>query len=125
MKLADYFGCAAGEGVLATADELERVDAVSYAKPYFHEEGTVAFVMRDRMTIHNLQANPYAAYFFFEEGSEYDGVRLHLKKIRESRDEKLINLLTGPSNLPTADPTGEDNFLVYFAVERVFPLLDG
>jgi hypothetical protein len=125
MKLADYFQSATGEGVLATADDAERVDAAFHAKPHFHAEGTVSFVMRDRRTLHNLQFNPYAAYLFFEEGSAYEGIGLHLKKIRESRDAKLINSLLGKNHLPATEPAAEDKFLVYFAVERVYPLVAG
>ena len=66
MNLREYFESVKGRGVLATADEDGKVDAAIYASPHFIDEETVAFIMRDRLTHHNLQSNPHAAYLFME-----------------------------------------------------------
>ena len=68
MELKDYFETTRGTGVLSTADGEGRVDAAVYARPHFMEDGSLAFIMRDRLTHSNLQTNPYAAYLFLEQG---------------------------------------------------------
>ena len=75
MSLKEYFDTAKGLGVLSTADSDGQVDAAIYSRPHFMEDGTMAFVMRDRLSHHNLQSNPHATYLFKEEG-----VRLQRKK---------------------------------------------
>ena len=47
-KLQEYFESTKGVGVLATADSNGKVDAAIYSSPHFLEEGTLAFIMRDR-----------------------------------------------------------------------------
>ena len=69
MSLREYFDTNRGLGVLSTADSDGQVDAAIYARPHFMEDGTMAFVMRDRLSHHNLQSNPHATYLFKEEGS--------------------------------------------------------
>ena len=64
MSLSEYFENTEGFGVLATADKDGRVDAAVYARPHILEDGTVAMIMRDRLTHHNLQSNPHATYLF-------------------------------------------------------------
>ena len=54
MKLIEYFDRKRGLGVLSTADGDGKVDAYIYARPYFIEDGTLAFIMRDRLSHHNL-----------------------------------------------------------------------
>ena len=58
MNLRDYFESVKGHGVLATADKDGRVDVAVYARPHFIDDETIAFIMRDRLTHHNLQSNP-------------------------------------------------------------------
>ncbi|MFZ0134242.1 MAG: pyridoxamine 5'-phosphate oxidase family protein, partial [Desulfobacterales bacterium] len=58
MTLAEYFENTEGFGVLATADSDGKVDAAVYARPHFLEDGTIAMIMRERLTHHNLQSNP-------------------------------------------------------------------
>ena len=57
MELKDYFESTKGVGVMATADGDGRVDAAIYARPHFMEDETLAIIMRDRLTHHNLQSN--------------------------------------------------------------------
>ncbi|WP_291316787.1 pyridoxamine 5'-phosphate oxidase family protein, partial [Desulfuromonas sp.] len=68
-----YFETSSGKGVLSTADGEGRVDAAIYAKPHVMDDGTLAFIMRDRLTHKNLTENPYAAYLFVEDGPGYRG----------------------------------------------------
>ena len=79
MTLKEYFPRTSGTGVLATADAGGRVDAAIYATPHVMDDGTVAFVMLERLTHKNIQSNPFAAYLFREEAPGYKGIRLFLK----------------------------------------------
>jgi hypothetical protein len=88
--LASYFENVRGTGVLATADREGRVNVALYARPHVMEDGTLAFVMNERLTRQNLKQNPHAAYLFLQEGAKREGVRLSLTRVRESADEELI-----------------------------------
>ncbi len=90
MDLNEYFENVKGLGVLATADAEGRTDVAVYAKPHIIDEETVAFIMTDRLTHHNLQSNNHAAYLFKEEGPGYKGTRLFLTKMREEQDSDLL-----------------------------------
>lgn len=118
--LKDYFENTKGMGVMATADKEGKVDAAIYSRPHFLEDGSIAFIMRDRLTHHNLQSNPYAAYLFREEGPGYNGKRLHLRKIREEENIELIKSL---SRREYRDEKPGSKFLVVFQVDNVLPLI--
>jgi hypothetical protein len=125
MKLSDYFDRAKGVGVLATADAEGKVNAAIYGRPHFLDPGddrTVAFIMSDRLSHANLQANPHAAYLFMEEGEDYPGKRLALVKIKEETDDQKIKSLRRRP-LPPECEEGEMRFLVHFRVESVRPLV--
>jgi len=66
--LKDYFEATKGTGVLATADSSGKVDAAVYSRPHFMEDGSIAFIMRDRLTHHNLQSNPHATFLSLKRG---------------------------------------------------------
>ncbi len=119
-KLKEYFENAKGSGVLATADSSGKVDAAVYSRPHFLEEDTLAFIMRDRLTHHNLQSNPYATFLFMEDGMGYNGKRLFLKKIREEQNPELIRKIKRRN---FTDDNEEPRFLVYFAIDRELPLV--
>jgi len=123
MHLKDYFADAKGTGVLSTADGQGKVDAAIYARPHIMEDGTLAFIMRDRLTHHNLQENPYAAYLFIEEGRGYRGVRLYLKKLREDTDAELIAKMTRRCLSPQEDAAKGPKFMVYFTIEETLDLI--
>ena len=57
MDLKAYFENASGFGVMATADGEGRTNAAIYSRPHVFDDGTWAFIMRDRLTHHNLQSN--------------------------------------------------------------------
>ena len=125
MKLEEYLKSVSGKGMLATSDSDGRVNIAIYSKPHFTEEGSLAFIMRDRLSHHNLQSNPHAAYMFVEQGSLSAGIRLHLDKIKESRDEDLIASMTSRKLSPEEDKAAGEKFLVYFSVDTVLPLIGG
>lgn len=122
MELKEYFENTKGVGVLSTADKNGNVNAAVYSRPHFMEDGSLAFIMRDRLTHHNLLSNPHAAYLFKEDGSGYNGKRLYLTKLIETEDADLIASL---SRRPYASVPGdlESKFLVYFKLVKVLPLI--
>lgn len=121
-KLKEYFESTKGTGVLATADDSGKVDAAIYSRPHFLEEGTLAFIMRDRLTHHNLQSNPHATFLFIEEGPGYNGKRLFLKKIREENNPELIQKI---KRRKYTDENEAPKFLVYFTLDKELPLIGG
>ena len=122
MDLKEYFENTKGLGVIATADTDGRVDAAVYARPHIMEDGLLAFIMRDRATHANTQANPYATFLFKEEGPGYKGKRLYLTKVREEENAELIERISRRSYLSDKN-SKEAKFLVYFKVDRERPLI--
>jgi hypothetical protein len=120
MNLKEYFENTKGFGVLATADSESRVDAAVYARPHVMDDGTFAFIMRDRLTHHNLQSGPYATYLFREEGPGYKGVRLFLTKVREEENTELLESLRKRQYVDEKDRT---RFLVFFKLDKQLPLI--
>jgi len=124
MELSEYFEKSKGRGVLATADGSGAVGIAVYSRPHFMEDGTVAFIMADRLSHKNLGSNPQAAYLFMEEGPRYKGKRLFLTKVREEKDSERIEKLRRRKGytIPDADKD-KPVFLVYFRIEKVLPLI--
>ncbi len=123
MDLLEYFENVRGTGVIATADGEGRVNVAIYARPHVMKDGTLGFIMADRLTRQNVERNPRAAYLFLEEGTQRAGVRLSLTKVGESEDPELIASLRRRSYLPE-DESGMGKLrLVYFAVEHQRPLV--
>ena len=120
MGHKEYFEKTKGTGVLATADKYGKVNAAIYARPHFLEDGTVAFIMRDRLTHHNLESNPNAAYLFMENGPGYKGKRLYLTKIREEQDTERVDSLRRKNYSNDKD---NPKFLVVFQLDKTLPLI--
>ncbi len=120
MNLREYFESVKGRGILATADADGRVDAAVYATPHFIDDETIAFIMRDRLTHHNLQSNPHAAYLFMESGQKFAGKRLFLTKSREEEDSELLYSLRRKKY---SSDENEPKFLVFFQIDKVLPLI--
>jgi len=125
MHIKDYFEQTSGVGVLSTADGSGRVDAAIYARPHVMADGTLAFIMRDRLTHKNLEENPYAAYLFIEKGGGYKGLRLFLKKVKEDTDADLIQDMTRRCLTPQEDEAKGPKFLVCFEIEKTLDLIGG
>ena len=120
MDLKEYFEDTKGVGVLATADGEGKVDAAIYARPHFMEDGTLAVIMRDRLTHHNLQSNSHATFLFIEDGPGYKGKRLFMTKVREEEETELLYSLRR-RHYP--DDKEEAKFLVFFKLDRELPLV--
>jgi hypothetical protein len=123
MKLQEYFTSRSGTGVLSTADAGGKVDAAIYSTPQVMDDGTVAFIMRERLTHENLKSNSYAAYLFLEDAPGHKGIRLFLKMVREDDNAELIATMTRRHLRPEVDALKGPKHLVYFAVEKVLPLI--
>lgn len=123
MKLSEYLDNVSGKGVLATADAEGKVDGAIYSKPQILKDGILVFIMRDHLTHHNIVSNPYATYLFIEDGPHYKGIRLFLKKTKEDTDPELISAMTRRNLTPEQDKAKGPKFLVYFALEKILPLI--
>jgi hypothetical protein len=123
MDLKKYFATAHGTGVIATADSEGKVNTAIYSRPHVFDDGTVAFLMRKKLTHHNLQSNPYASFLFHESGPGYSGLRLHLKKIKEETDSPLIEKMTRGNLTSEEDKAKGPKYLVHFKVEKILPLI--
>jgi len=120
MTLKEYFETNKGLGILSTADSQGKVDAAVYSRPHFMEDGTLALVMRDRLSHTNLQSNPHAMYLFKEDGPGYKGKRLFITKLREEKNTELLESLR---RRKTAYEDDADRFLVYFKIDKEVPLV--
>jgi hypothetical protein len=122
MTLEAYFEEKKGFGVMSTADGDGRVNAAVYSRPHVMEDGTVAFIMWDRLTHSNLQSNPSALFLFREEGPGYKGKRLYLTKVREEEESELLHRLRRKDPSPEKDAK-ESKFLVFFKIDKEIPLI--
>ncbi len=122
MKLSEYFEETQGHGILATADLAGLVDAAVYARPYFVDEDTVAFVMAERLTHRNLQSNPHAVYLFIQDGPGYAGKRLYLKKTKEDSSDDMIKQICRKCDYSFYQDRLA-RFVVFFHVDKVLPLV--
>ena len=120
MTLKEYFETNRGLGILSTANSEGKVDAAIYSRPHFMEDGTMALVMRDRLSHTNLQSNPHAMYLFKVDGPGYKGRRLFITKVREEKNTELLESLRSRK---TAYEDGADRFLVYFKLDKEVPLV--
>jgi len=120
MDLKEYFENTEGSGILATADSDGKVDAALYGRTHFMDDGTIALIMRDRLTHHNLQSNSHACYMFIEKGPGYKGKRFFLTKVREEQDSELLQSVRRRQYIDEKD---ESKFLVFFNIDRELPLV--
>jgi len=123
VSLKEYFENHRGIGVLSTADAMGNVDSAVYARPHIMEDGSMALIMRDRLSHHNLQSNPRAAYLFIQDGEGYKGKRFFLSKIREEQDQEKIQALSRRFRHSEQGLNPEPRFLVYFRIDKELPLI--
>jgi len=121
MELREYFENRKGLGVLSTADGEGRVNSAVYARPHVMDDGTLAFIMPDRLTHANLQSNPHAAYLFRENEPGYKGKRIHLTKVREETNSELLHSLRRKFYPPEVEVGVRS--IVFFEVDRVMSLI--
>ena len=122
MTLSEYFKNTKGIGVLSTADKDGKVNAAIYARPHFMDDGSLAFIMRNRLTHSNILENPHAVFLFKEDGPEYKGKRLYLIKMREEEDTELLHQLR-KKRYETNKDAHDPKFLVFFKLEKELPLI--
>jgi len=120
MNWKHYFDTTKGLGIMSTADAAGRVDAAVYARPHVMDDGTLAFIMRDRLTHNNLLSNAHANYLFKEDGPGYKGKRFFLTKVREEQDSELLQDLRRRQYIDESD---ESKFLVFFNINETLPLV--
>jgi hypothetical protein len=123
MTLKEYLDRKDGKSILSSANDDGMVTSAIYSKPHVFDDGTIAFIMRERLTHENLKSSPYASYMFIEEGYGYKGIRLYLKKIKEDTDNKLIDKMTRRHLTAEEDKAKGPKFLVHFRVDRILPLI--
>jgi hypothetical protein len=123
MTLKEYFDEKKGVGVMATSNAEGKVDTAIYSSPHVFDDGTLAFIMRERLTHLNVQSNPYGSYIFIEEGMGRKGLRVFLKKFKEDSNPDLIAAMTRRYLTPEEDREKGPKFLVYFRVEKILPLI--
>jgi hypothetical protein len=121
MNLKTYFEETKGMGVLSTADDAGRVNAAVYARPHVMDDGSLAFIMRDRLSHSYLQSNPHAAYLFREDGHGYKGLRLHLTKTHEESGTPLVKELCRRCRID--DKPDAVRYLVVFKTDKELPLI--
>jgi hypothetical protein len=122
MEIKDYFENTEGFGVLSTADNHGKINSAIYSRPHVMEDGSLAFIMRDRLTHKNTELNSHAVYLFREDSPGYKGKRLYLTKVREENDADLIESLSRRSYLADKDRR-ESRFLVYYKLDKERPLV--
>lgn len=123
MDLHEYFENKNGMGVLSTADSSGRVDAAVYARPHVMEDGSLAFVMADRLSHKNLESNPHAIFLFRETGPGWAGKRLTLTKVREEKDTEKLESLRRRKYSPEDEARMKPLYLVYFQLDQERPLV--
>jgi hypothetical protein len=123
MTLTEYFENTKGRSILATADAQGIVDLAVYSRPHVIDEENIAFIMLDRLSHVNLQANPHAAFLFMETGEKYVGKRLFLTKLKEEEDQEVIEKFRRKKSYYLPDDDTKKRFLVYFHIDKVLPLI--
>jgi len=125
MTLKEYFNNTRGTGVLATADNEGRTDAAIYSRPHIMDDGSLAFIMRERLSLNNVQSNPYATFLFMEREAHLNGMRLFMKKTGEDTNEELISRMTRRNLSPEKDKAAGPKHIVYFSLEKILSLVGG
>ena len=125
MTLKEYFNNTRGTGVLATADNEGRTDAAIYSRPHIMDDGSLALIMRERLSLNNLQSNPYATFLFMEQAAHLTGIRLFMKKTGEDTNEELISSMTRRNLTPEKDKAAGPKHIVYFDLEKILSLVGG
>lgn len=123
MTLKDYFESRSGICILSSADRSGKVTAAVYSAPRVMEDGSVCFIMRERLTYRNILENPHAACMYIEHSGGYQGIRLFLAKVREDNDQDLIARMTRRNLTPEEDRSKGPKHLVIFRVDKILPLI--
>jgi len=125
MNLKEYFSNTRGNGILATADNTGRTDAAIYSRPHIMDDGSLALIMRERLSYNNLQSNPYASFLFIEHEAHLNGLRLFMEKTGEDTNEELISRMTRRNLTPEKDKAAGPKHIVYFSLKKALKLVGG
>src|SRR5512147_1359702 len=125
MELKDYLEKSSGFCIFSSAARSGKVTTAIYSAPRVMEDGSVCFIMRERLTYRNILENPHAACMYIEHGGGYQGIRLFLVKVREDNDPELIARMTRRNLTPEEDREKGPKHLVIFRVEKILPLIGG
>lgn len=125
MSLLEYFEETEGVGVLATADSDGNVDLAIYSKPHMLDDENLFFIMAQKMSYDNVQSNLKAAYMFLEKGEGYKGKRLYIRKTKEEADPEKVESLRRRKRYDSEDEPSTGSRAVYFAIDKVRPLVGG
>jgi hypothetical protein len=123
MNVKEYFENNHGVGILSTADPDGKPNLAIYSRPHVIEDGSIAFIMLERLTHSNMQKNPHAAYLFIEaadQGGKMKGVRLYLTRLREEKNSEQLHSLRRVKYSGDADKI---RYLVFFKITKVLPLV--
>ena len=123
MDLKRYFEQTDGLGVLSTADDKGQVNTAIYARPHVQDDGTVAFIMANRLSHENLKSNPHASYLFKENDRGYSGKRLSLTKIGEEVESDRLEKLMRRTYPKEQSDAMKPRSLVFFRVNNERPLV--
>ena len=125
MNIQEYFKTKQGKGFLATASQDGKVDIAVYSRPHVMDDGSIAFIMRERLTYANMLENDFATFAFMDDGGGYNGIRLFLKKIGEDANEELIAGMTRRHLSAEEDEAKGPKHIVYFKVDKILTLVGG
>jgi hypothetical protein len=123
MDLKNYFADTKGTGMLATATRDGKVNAAIYSRPYIADDGSAVFIMANKLTRSNLQENGSAVYLFQESSPGYQGCRLYLTKIKEEKNDSLVEQICQRCKLHKPSGEAKNLAVVYFTVDQVLPLI--
>jgi hypothetical protein len=123
MTLNEYFANIQGTGILSTADRQGNVTSAIYSRPSVLADGTLIFLMRERLSYKNVCSNPHATYMYIESNAGYQGTRLYLSKIDEIDDPQLAQKMTRKSLTAEQDQEKGPKHLVRFNVEKSLALI--
>ena len=122
-ELAEYFQRTTGLGILSTADAQGHVNSAIYARPHIQDDGTAAFVMRNRRSLAYLNQNPHACYLFKADDPGTTGRRLALTLVRRDSDPALIESMRRRQRPDSED--SPDRIVVFFHIDEIRPLVGG
>ena len=96
MDIKDYFENAEGNGILSTADGKGKVDAAIYSRPHFMDDGTIALIMRDRLTHHAehvivLARGQVRTVLFDSAGEDQRRVRAGREQVADLQHRELFD----------------------------------
>lgn len=123
MTLKDYIDSTQGTCILSSADRSGKVTTAIYSSPRVMDNGTVCFIMRERLTYRNILENPHAACIYIEHNRGHQGIRLFLTKVSENNDPALLARMTRRHLTPEEDRAKGPKHLIIFRVDKILPLI--